>query len=442
MNSSAIREVRAALALDSRGNPTITSEVVLESGVSAQATAPSGASTGSHEAFELRDGGDAFGGRGVSRAVHNARTVLAEAVRGVDVQDQAGIDAALRACDGTANLGRLGANAVLSISVAAALAAARESGRPAYVQFSGGQAPLLPLPMINIFSGGAHAARALDIQDVLVVPVGAESFTEAIAWVWEIRTWLQDRLAAQGHGSQLVADEGGFGVRLDSHRHALELLTEAIAGVGLRPGHDVGIALDIAANELLSGAGYELRSEGRLFSSEELIEELRFWCRDFAICSIEDPLSEDDWPGWALASRRLGDVQLLGDDLFVTSATRLAQGIDNQVANAVLVKPNQCGTLSDARAVVSAAQAAGYATVLSARSGETEESWLADLAVGWRTGQIKVGSLTRSDRTAKWNRLLWIESELGTDAPYAAGSALRLDSDTAGGIASVRTARP
>lgn len=424
MAGPTIQHVYAAPALDSRGMPTLTCEVVLGSGARARASAPAGASTGSHEAVELRDHGVNFGGQGVDQAVRNVRTELAAAVTGIDASDQATVDAALLACDGSGDLGRLGANAILSVSVAAGLAAASHTDRPPYLQFAHGREPLLPLPMVNIFSGGAHAAGALDIQDVLVVPIGAASLTEAIGWVWELRAWLQATLTKNGHTARLVADEGGFGVRLSSNRHALDLVTEAIIAVGLRPGDQMGIALDIAANELADVGGYRLRSEGRLLSPAELIDELRTWCTDFPIVSIEDPLAEDDWAGWSLATERLVGIQLLGDDLFVTSTTRLARGASEQVANAVLVKPNQCGTLSGARAVMIAAQAAGYSTVLSARSGETEESWLADLAVGWQAGQIKVGSLTRSDRTAKWNRLLWIEAELGSEAHYAGAAAL------------------
>lgn len=424
MRGSAIQSVRAAMALDSRGTPTVTSEVELASGARARATAPAGASTGSHEVAELRDGGDRFGGRGVARAVHTVRTNLAEAVHGIDALDQQAVDTALRTCDGTATLGRLGGNAILSVSLATALAAARHCRQPAYCYLGGGQAPLLPLPMINLFSGGAHAAQALDIQDVLVVPVGSASFAEAIAWVWEIRTWLLAELTAHGHPARLVADEGGFGVPLRSNRHALDLVTEAISAVGLSPGEQVGIALDIAANELLGAGRYRLASENRALTGSELVEELRTWCADFPIVSIEDPLAEDDWDGWRLATDRLPGVQLLGDDLFATSTARLQRAIAEGTANAVLIKPNQCGTLSAANDVRKAAQESGYATVLSARSGETEESWLADLATAWRTGQVKVGSLTRSDRTAKWNRLLWIESEAGTAARYAGRSAL------------------
>ena len=424
MNGSEIRDVSASMALDSRGTPTVASRVVLASGATGRATAPAGASAGSHEAAELRDGGARYAGRGVSRAVEHVNSVLADAVRGIDAADQSAVDSALRACDGTANLARLGANAVLAVSVAASLAAAEHVGQPPYRWWAVENDPLLPLPMINIFSGGAHAAGALDVQDVLVVPLGAATFSEAIAWVWEVRHHLQCALADSGHPARLVADEGGFGVRLESNRQALELVTEAIAACGLVPGEQVAIALDIAANELLSVDRYVLGQEGRRLRAAAFVEELVDWCREFPVISVEDPMAEDDWSGWRLATDSLDHLQLVGDDLFVTAKDRLERGIRDGIANTVLVKPNQCGTLAAACDVVDTARAAGYATVLSARSGETEETWLADLAVGWRAGQIKVGSLTRSERTAKWNRLLAIEDELGPGVEYAGGAAL------------------
>ncbi|MFZ0216215.1 MAG: phosphopyruvate hydratase, partial [Candidatus Dormiibacterota bacterium] len=361
-----------------------------------------------------------YGGQGVRRAVANAAGPLAEAVRGLDGGDQTGVDAALRALDGTPDLGRLGANAVLGISLAAMLANAAWSRRPLYeVIAEDGAAPLLPMPMINVLSGGAHAGRALDIQDVLVVPIGAASFEQALEWAWRSRRGAAQVAAERGLVTALVADEGGLGLPLPTNLAALELVVAGIERAGLRPGRDVSLAVDVAANQLIEGGHYRLAAEDRRLSAAELIEELAAWTHAVPIVSFEDVLGEDDWPGWRAATDRLGGRQLLGDDLFATDAMRLRRGIAEQVANAVLVKPNQAGTVSDAHAVVRLARAARYRTVLSARSGDTEDGWLADLAVGWRTGQIKVGSTTRSERTAKWNRLLQIESRLGDRAEFA-----------------------
>ncbi|MDV6247447.1 phosphopyruvate hydratase [Rhodococcus opacus] len=427
MNNTDISELFAWEALDSRGTPTVACEVVLAGGGRGTAIVPSGASTGTHEAVELRDGGDRYGGRGVSAAVANVVGPLADAVRGRDATDQADIDAALRWADGTADLSALGANAALAISIANVKAAADAAGEPLYSYVAdGGAEPLLPLPMVNIISGGAHAGRAIDVQDFLVVPVGASSFTEAIDVAWRVRRGTAAVAEERGYNVALVADEGGIAAPLPSNRSALELLAAGIERAGLQPGIDAAIAIDVAATEFYDAqkGRYELTSEGRTLTSDELVEELRSWCTDFPIVSIEDVLAEDDWDNWATGTSTLAKVQLLGDDLFVTNSTRLSRGIETGAANAVLVKPNQVGTLSDAREVVRAAQSARYATVLSARSGETEDSWLADLAVGWRTGQIKVGSTTRSERTAKWNRLLEIEARLGARAGYAGAAAL------------------
>jgi enolase len=410
-------------ALDSRGTPTVACEVALADGTAGQAIVPSGASTGAHEARELRDGGDRYGGRGVRAAVANVEGELAAVVKGLPGGSQAELDAALRAADGTENLSRLGANAVLAVSVAAALAGAAERGLPLW-QAAGGR-PLIPLPMVNILSGGAHAGAAIDMQDFLAVPVGAGSFAEAIEWAARVRAAAAELVAERGLVAALVADEGGLGPALASNRDALELLSRAIERAGLEPGSEVAIAIDVAATQLIDAAGgYRLSVEQRTLAAAELADELAAWAGEHPIVSIEDPLGEDDWDGWAAAGPRLGHLQLLGDDLFATNPERLRRGIEDGVANAVLVKPNQIGTLSDAREVVELAHAASYATVLSARSGETEDSWLADLAVGWRTGQIKVGSTTRSERTAKWNRLLQIEAELGDAAEFAGRGAL------------------
>lgn len=423
MPDTEISAVRAWEALDSRGNPTVACELTLAGGARAAAAVPAGASTGRHEARELRDGGERYGGRGTRMAVANVAGALAEAVRGVPADDQIALDDALRAADGTPDLGRLGANAVLAVSVAGALAAADAHGEPLWRHL--GAPPLLPLPMVNVLSGGAHAGAAIDLQDFLVVPVGASSFAEAIEWAARVRAAAAALVAERGMVAALIADEGGLGPALSSNREALELLSRAIERAGLAPGEQAAIAIDVAATQLVDPAGgYRLSVERRTVAAAELVAELAAWTGAHPIVSIEDPLGEDDWDGWALASRELGAVQLLGDDLFATNAARLRRGIDDGVANAVLVKPNQIGTLSAAREVVGQAHAAGCATVLSARSGETEDVWLADLAVGWRTGQIKVGSTMRSERTAKWNRLLQIEAELGDDAAYAGAAAL------------------
>jgi len=423
MTDTEISTLRAWEALDSRGRPTVACEVLLAGGARGVAAVPSGASTGRHEARELRDGGERYGGRGVRAAVGNVVGELADAARGLPAGDQGALDAALRAADGSEDLGRLGANAVLAVSVASALAAAAAHGRPLWRHL--GDRPLLPLPMVNILSGGAHAGAAIDLQDFLAVPVGASSFAEAIEWAGRVRAAAAELVAERGLVAALVADEGGLGPALASNRAALELLSRAIERAGLVAGEQVGIAIDVAATQLVDPAGgYRLRVEDRTLAAAELVAELRGWADEHPIVSIEDPLGEDDWDGWACASRELGGLQLLGDDLFATNPTRLRRGIAGGVGNAVLVKPNQIGTLSAAREVVGLAHDAGYATVLSARSGETEDAWLADLAVGWRTGQLKVGSTMRSERTAKWNRLLQIEAELGDEAQYAGADAL------------------
>lgn len=422
--STAIVGVFAWEALDSRGTPTVACEVELAGGCKGAATVPSGASTGSHEAHELRDGGGRYGGRGVRQAVVNAAGPLARAVRGLDAADQEAVDAALRVADGTPDLGRLGANAVLAVSVASALAAAQAVGQPLYRWLLGGARPLLPLPMINVLSGGAHAARAVDVQDFLVVPIGAGSFAQALEWAWRVRGATAEVARERGMATALVADEGGLGLTLVSNRAALELLARGMERSGLRPGEEVAIAIDVAATQLVRHGAYRLAVEGRSLSAGELVAELATWCAEFPIVSLEDPLGEDDWSGWRDATRRLGHLQLVGDDLFVTDLGRLERGIRDGAANAVLVKPNQTGTLSSAADVVRRGRNAGWATIVSARSGETEDAWLSDLAVGWRAGQLKVGSTHRSERTAKWNRLLRIEAELGEEAEFAGRAAM------------------
>ncbi len=424
MGDDRIAEVLGWEALDSRGTPTVACEVRLTSGAAGTAIVPSGASTGSHEAHELRDGGARYGGRGVQQAVAAVQHTLGPVLTGRRAADQAAVDAALREVDGTADLSTVGGNAVLAVSIAVARAAAGSAGLPLWRylcgDLDGSASPLLPMPMVNIISGGAHAGGLIDIQDVLVIPVGARRFCEAIEWTWRVRAATAELAGERGFSPYLVADEGGLAFPLESNEAALELACAGIERAGLRPGDDVAIAVDIAANELLVENGYWLRTERRVLTSAELVELVSKWADSYPLVSVEDPCAEDDWPGWQEASRRLGSrLQLLGDDLFVTHSDRLRRGIELGVANAVLVKPNQNGTLTGAQRVVEEASAAAYATVVSARSGDTEDSWLADLAVGWRAGQIKVGSLTRSERLAKWNRLLQIEAEYGNRAHFA-----------------------
>ena len=426
MTDTTIAGLVAWEALDSRGKPTVGCEIRLGEGSFGSATVPSGASTGRHEARELRDGGTRYQGNGVRSAVANVQGEIAEVVRGLDAADQAGLDSRLRAVDGTADLSRLGANAVLAVSIAAAVAAAAARKLPLYAAVADdGAMPLLPLPMVNIISGGAHSGRSIDIQDFLVVPLAACSFSEAIEWAARVRAGTAEVAAERGLPVALVADEGGLGPVLPDNRSALDLIVAGTERAGLRPGDDIGIAVDVAATQFVRTDGrYYLATEDRLLDAAELVDQLSQWCDHYPIVSLEDALAEDDWAGWKTATDRLKGRQLLGDDLFVTNPSRLDRGIREGVANAVLVKPNQIGTLDTARSVVRQAQAIGYATVLSARSGETEDSWLADLAVGWRTGQIKVGSTMRSERTAKWNRLLRIESELGDRVEYAGPGSL------------------
>jgi enolase len=425
VSATGIARIRAWEALDSRGRPTVAARVDLEGGASGRALAPSGASTGSGEAIELRDGGGRYEGYGTRQCVANVNGPLADALSGLDALDQRLVDDVLRATDGSASLRRLGGNAAVSLSLAVAIAASRALGLELHERLAGAGPPLLPLPMVNIISGGAHAAGGIDVQDLLVVPVGATRFSEAIEWASRVRAATAAVAAERGLGVRLVADEGGLGPALSSTTDALELLAQGIARSGLRPGDDVAIAIDVAASQLALGSGrYVLRNQGEQLTTEQLVDLIDGWRKTYPIVSVEDPLADDDWDGWARATRTLaGGMQILGDDLLVTDPARLSRAIAGGVANAVLVKPNQVGTLTQAQTVVREAQRAGYATVVSGRSGDTEETWLADLAVGWRAGQIKVGSTMRSERTAKWNRLLEIEA-LHPDAEYAGRAAL------------------
>ena len=418
-----ITVVHARQIVDSRGNPTVEVEVTLDSGASGRAAVPSGASTGEFEAVELRDGGEAYGGKGVSRAVENVRGEIADAVRGRDAADQAGLDRALIDLDGTPNKGRLGANAILGVSLAAAKAAATEEGITLWRYLGGEAARVLPVPMMNVLNGGAHADNSVDFQEFMVVPVGFDRFSDALRCGAEVFHALKGTLGARGLGTT-VGDEGGFAPDLDSKEAALEMLLEGVEAAGYRPGDDVAIALDPATSELFADGVYDLHHEGRRLSSADMAEMWDDLSSRYPIVSIEDGLDEEDWDGWRTLTERLGKrVQLVGDDLFVTSAERLRRGIDTGVANSILVKVNQIGTLTETIEAVRLAHEHGYTAVMSHRSGETEDATIADLAVALGTGQIKTGAPARSDRTAKYNRLLRIEEELGERAVYPGWSA-------------------
>ena len=417
MRPTAITRVHGRQILDSRGRPTVEVDVELADGSLGRAAVPSGASTGAAEAHELRDGGAAYGGRGVRRAVANVDGELAAAVRDHDALDQRGLDDRLRAVDGTPALSRLGANAILGISLAACRAAAMACRQPLHTRvadLAGTTAVTLPLPMVNILSGGLHAEHGMDVQDYLAVPVGAESIAEALEMIADVRASATELSRERGLPT-LLADEGGLSPGFASARAALEFMVAAIERAGRRPGDDIAIAIDVAASELLAADGtYRFAREGRSYGAEALIDAIDEWVRDYPVISIEDALGEEDWASWRSLTARLADrVQLVGDDLFATNAGRLQRGIDHGVANAVLVKLNQNGTLTGTLDTMALARARGYATVVSARSGETEDSFIADLAVGTAAGQIKIGSLRCSDRLAKYNQLLRIEEATG-----------------------------
>ncbi|HEV8663614.1 MAG TPA: phosphopyruvate hydratase [Candidatus Methylomirabilis sp.] len=424
---SEIVEVHAREILDSRGNPTVEVEVLLESGSRGRAAVPSGASTGEREALELRDGDPKrYLGRGVQSAVANVNTVLAPEVIGLEGLDQARLDQALCALDGTATKGRLGANALLGVSLATAHAAADEVGLPLYRYLGGARARTLPVPMLNLLNGGRHADTTVDLQEFMVMPVGAPSFREALRMGAEIFHHLRAALRARGHATG-VGDEGGFAPNLRSNEEAVEVLLEAIQRAGYAPGREVALALDPAASEFYAEGRYRLAGEGgRVLSRAEMVEFYAGWVERYPIVSIEDGCAEDDWEGWTLLTARLGrQVQLVGDDLFVTNPTLLREGIARGVANAILIKVNQIGTLSEALEAVGIAAQANYAAVISHRSGETEDTTIADLAVATGVGQIKAGSVSRTDRVAKYNRLLRIEEELGEAALFAGRAPLR-----------------
>ncbi|MEO8899487.1 MAG: phosphopyruvate hydratase [Candidatus Dormibacter sp.] len=422
-----IEEVDALEVLDSRGNPTVSVTVRLSSGAAGTAMVPSGASTGAHEAVELRDGDPArFGGKGVHAAVSNVVDVIGPEVLGMDALDQRGLDDALIALDGTPNKSHLGANAVLGVSLACARAAAEACGLPLYRYLGGVGAQVLPVPLLNVLNGGAHAQTSVDFQEFMLAPLGLPTFADALRAGSEcfqaLRSVLRERGFDTGQG-----DEGGFAPRLRHNEEAVELLLEAISRAGYRPGVDVALALDPAVSELSEDGRYNLRGEGRVLSSEELVELWVSWVAQYPIVSIEDGMGEDDWDGWAALTSRLGgSAQLVGDDVFVTNVARLREGFSRGAANALLVKVNQIGTLSETLDAISLAASHGYATVISHRSGETEDTTIADLAVAVNAGQIKAGAPSRSERVAKYNRLLRIEAELGSSAQYAGRSAFRL----------------
>ncbi|KVW97833.1 phosphopyruvate hydratase [Thiobacillus denitrificans] len=423
---SAIIDVIAREILDSRGNPTVEADVLLESGVLGRAAVPSGASTGSREAMELRDGDKSrYLGRGVLKAVEHINTEICEAIIGLDVEDQAFIDQTMIDLDGTENKSRLGANALLAVSMACARAAAEQAGLPLY-RYLGGAAPMaLPVPMMNIINGGAHANNNIDMQEFMIIPVGAPSFREALRYGAEVFHALKKLLDDAGMATT-VGDEGGFAPNLDSHEAALKLIVQAIEKSGLQPGIDVAIGVDCAASEFYKDGLYHLESEGLKLTSAEFTDYLAAWCDKYPIISIEDGMAEGDWDGWKIHTEKLGKrVQLVGDDLFVTNAKILKEGIDKGVANSILIKVNQIGTLSETFQAIEMAKQAGYTAVISHRSGETEDTTIADLAVATNARQIKAGSLSRSDRMAKYNQLLRIEEELGDTASYPGRDAFR-----------------
>ena len=423
---SAIIDVVAREILDSRGNPTVEADVLLESGVLGRAAVPSGASTGSREAIELRDGDKSrYLGKGVLKAVENVNTEICEAIIGLDVEDQAFIDQTMIDLDGTDNKSRLGANALLAVSMACARAAAEQAGLPLY-RYLGGAAPMqLPVPMMNIINGGAHANNNIDMQEFMIIPVGAPSFREALRYGAEVFHALKKLLDDAGMATT-VGDEGGFAPNLESHEAALKLIVQAIEKAGLQPGIDVAIGVDCAASEFYKDGIYHLESEGLKLTSAQFTDYLAAWCDKYPLISIEDGMAEGDWDGWKTHTEKLGKrVQLVGDDLFVTNTRILKEGIEKSIANSILIKVNQIGTLSETFRAIEMAKQAGYTAVISHRSGETEDTTIADLSVATNARQIKTGSLSRSDRMAKYNQLLRIEEELGDTASYPGRDAFR-----------------
>jgi enolase len=423
---STIAAVHARQIMDSRGNPTVEVEVALESGAWGRAGVPSGASTGEFEATELRDGGDAFLGKGVTKAVGNVNGEIASAIAGMDADNQAAVDRKLIELDGTPNKSRLGANAILGVSLALAHAAAADAGEPLWRKLGGESACRLPVPMMNVINGGAHADNAVDFQEFMIVPFGASSFSECLQMGAEVFHSLKETLHSKGL-STTVGDEGGFAPDLASNEAALELLMQGISAAGYEPGEDVAIALDPATSEVFNGSVYELEHEGRNLTSDEMASYWADICARYPVVSIEDGMDEEDWDGWKTLTGRVGErVQLVGDDLFVTNASRLRRGIDEGAANSILVKVNQIGTLTETLEAVQVAREAGYSAVMSHRSGETEDVTIADLAVATGCGQIKTGAPSRSDRVAKYNQLLRIEEALGDRAIFPGKSVFRI----------------
>ncbi|MET3604873.1 enolase [Sphaerotilus sulfidivorans] len=421
---SAIVDIVGREILDSRGNPTIECDVLLESGVMGRAAVPSGASTGSREAIELRDGDKSrYLGKGVLNAVQNINTEISEAVLGLDAAEQAFLDKTLIDLDGTDNKSRLGANAMLAVSMAVARAAAEESGLPLYRYFGGMGGVQLPVPMMNVINGGAHANNNLDLQELMIIPVGAPTFREAVRWGAEVFHALKKIIHDKGM-STAVGDEGGFAPSVESHEAAIQLILQAVEKAGYRAGDQIALGLDCAASEFYKDGKYHLEGEGLVLTAEQWTDMLATWCDKYPIISIEDGMHEGDWAGWAHLTERLGKkVQLVGDDLFVTNTKILKEGIDKGIANSILIKINQIGTLSETFAAIEMAKRAGYTAVISHRSGETEDSTISDIAVGLNAGQIKTGSMSRSDRIAKYNQLLRIEEDLGEIAVYPGRSA-------------------
>jgi enolase len=420
---SIIEDVVGREILDSRGNPTVEVEVDLISGARGRMAVPSGASTGAHEAVELRDGGDRYGGKGVLQAVEHVNGEIRAALCGLDALDQRGLDEVLVELDGTASKSRLGANAILGASLASAKAAADEVDLPLYRYIGGANAHVLPVPMMNVLNGGAHADSNVDVQEFMLVPVGAASFAEGLRWGAETYHALKALLHERGLSTAL-GDEGGFAPNLPSNEEALRLLVAAVERAGYRPGREIAVALDIAATELFHEGVYDLAGEGTRFSAEEFVDYLEGFCDRYPIVSIEDGMAEDDWDGWAALTTRMGSrVQLVGDDVFVTNSERLERGIGLGVANSILVKVNQIGTLTETLDTMALASRSGYTSVMSHRSGETEDVTIAELAVATNCGQIKTGAPARSDRVAKYNQLLRIEEQLGEGAAYPGAGA-------------------
>ena len=416
-----IKSIFARQILDSRGNPTIEVDVLTSNGIKGRAAVPSGASTGIHEAVELRDNDSSiYLGKGVLKAVNNVNSILNEALNGMDIFDQEAIDRAMIKLDGTDNKSNLGANAILGVSLAVAKAAALESNLSLFKYIGGPSATILPVPMMNILNGGSHADNLIDIQEFMVMPIGAKSFSEGLRWGTEVFHHLKEVLKSNGMSTN-VGDEGGFAPNLGSNEEAIQVVMQAVEKAGFRLGIDMSIALDAAASEFYNSKTglYNFESTGENRSSAEMVAYWEDWCKKYPIISVEDGLAEDDWDGWKLATEKLGkSVQLVGDDLFVTNTTRLQRGINEEIANSILIKVNQIGTLTETKEAVDLAKQNNYSSVMSHRSGETEDNTIADLAVALKTGQIKTGSASRSDRMSKYNQLLRIEEELGDNAIY------------------------